>query len=89
MRDDPVAPHRADAVRQRIALCRQAENICVEVVVAFSSWKAPTFIDPLANGHVAPKADLTWGRARILAWLAHARVPSRSRSATLLDQEHI
>jgi hypothetical protein len=49
----------------------------------------PTFIDPLANGHVAPKADLTWGRARILAWLAHARVPSRSRSATLLDQEHI
>jgi hypothetical protein len=33
MRDDPVAPHRADAVRQRIALCRQAEDICVEVVV--------------------------------------------------------
>src|SRR5438105_9653991 len=25
--------HRADAVRQRIALCRQAEDICVEVVV--------------------------------------------------------
>jgi len=25
--------HRADAVRQRIALCRQAEDICVEVVI--------------------------------------------------------